>query len=118
MAESTSTELSPGPILALSGAYWKSSAVHAGVRLDLFTPLAKGPATAQALAPQLSCDARALGMLMNALCALGLLVKQGEAYSLTEASAAFLVASSPSACLLYTSPSPRDRQKSRMPSSA
>ena len=24
----------------------------------------------------------------------------------------------PSACLLYTSPSPRDRQKSRMPSSA
>ena len=27
-------------------------------------------------------------------------------------------ASLPSACLLYTSPSPRDRQKSRMPSSA
>ena len=26
--------------------------------------------------------------------------------------------SNPSACLLYTSPSPRDRQKSRMPSSA
>ena len=25
---------------------------------------------------------------------------------------------SPAACLLYTSPSPRDRQKSRMPSSA
>ena len=26
--------------------------------------------------------------------------------------------SSPNVCLLYTSPSPRDRQKSRMPSSA
>ena len=29
-----------------------------------------------------------------------------------------LSSSTPDACLLYTSPSPRDRQKSRMPSSA
>ena len=29
-----------------------------------------------------------------------------------------IFAGSPSTCLLYTSPSPRDRQKSRMPSSA
>ena len=32
--------------------------------------------------------------------------------------AAFAVSTGHSHCLLYTSPSPRDRQKSRMPSSA
>ena len=32
--------------------------------------------------------------------------------------ARLLVAQDPEGCLLYTSPSPRDRQKSRMPSSA
>ena len=30
----------------------------------------------------------------------------------------YIYAGKPSSCLLYTSPSPRDRQKSRMPSSA
>ena len=29
-----------------------------------------------------------------------------------------IIAEGPNICLLYTSPSPRDRQKSRMPSSA
>jgi hypothetical protein len=85
----------PGPILALSGAYWKSCAVHAAVALDVFTPLAAGPLTAGALAAMLGCDARALGMLLGALCPLGLLVKQGEAFALTESSAAFLVSTSP-----------------------
>ena len=32
--------------------------------------------------------------------------------------AAAVAVAAPGACLLYTSPSPRDRQKSRMPSSA
>lgn len=87
--------LNPGPVLALSGAYWKSCALHAAVALDLFTPLAQGPATAQELAPRLACDARALAMLLCALCPLGLLSRQGEAFALTETSAAFLVGTSP-----------------------
>ena len=37
---------------------------------------------------------------------------------LTEHQTRFLQAHAPGPCLLYTSPSPRDRQKSRMPSSA
>ena len=36
----------------------------------------------------------------------------------TEDFAGFVAAQEPADCLLYTSPSPRDRQKSRMPSSA
>eukprot|EP00828_Plagiopyla_frontata_P003787 TRINITY_DN11240_c0_g1_i1.p4 TRINITY_DN11240_c0_g1~~TRINITY_DN11240_c0_g1_i1.p4 ORF type:complete len:103 (-),score=22.19 TRINITY_DN11240_c0_g1_i1:49-357(-) len=40
-----------------------------------------------------------------------------EGHSAIIVSAKF-IQSSPNICLLYTSPSPRDRQKSRMPSSA
>ena len=39
-------------------------------------------------------------------------------YSLDLAPANFFLFPSVKSCLLYTSPSPRDRQKSRMPSSA
>ena len=35
-----------------------------------------------------------------------------------ESTTYYLVENQPRTCLLYTSPSPRDRQKSRMPSSA
>ena len=42
----------------------------------------------------------------------------GEAEAAAAARAAALAAEAESTCLLYTSPSPRDRQKSRMPSSA
>ena len=35
-----------------------------------------------------------------------------------EGKRALIITTSQSTCLLYTSPSPRDRQKSRMPSSA
>lgn len=88
-------DLSPGPLLALSGAYWKSCALHAAVALDVFTPLASGPATSKDLAPGLSCDARALDMLLTAMCGLGLLIRKGDAFALSEQAAAFLVRSSP-----------------------
>ena len=41
-----------------------------------------------------------------------------EKYKTPEALGAALAEGDPEICLLYTSPSPRDRQKSRMPSSA
>ena len=40
------------------------------------------------------------------------------ATQITAQTAIPVVAGGPGGCLLYTSPSPRDRQKSRMPSSA
>ena len=44
---------------------------------------------------------------------------RGETFAdVAGAARAFLRAGRPFPCLLYTSPSPRDRQKSRMPSSA
>lgn len=88
-------QLSPGEILSLSGAYWKSCALHAAVALDVFSPLVDGGKTAQSLAGSLGCDARALAMLLNAMTALGFLEKHGDKYRLNETSSTFLVPSSP-----------------------
>ena len=63
-------------ILALSGSFWGSAALQAGVRLDIFTALDEGPADLRELAARLSCDARALDMLVTALAAFGFLVRQ------------------------------------------
>jgi hypothetical protein len=35
------TALSPQSLVAMSGAYWRSCTLHAGVALDVFTPLAE-----------------------------------------------------------------------------
>ncbi len=87
--------LTPGPLLTVSAAYWGSCALHAAVALDVFSPLAAGPASAEKLAPALGCDARALDMLLTAMCGLGLLVRKAETFALTEQAEAFLVRSSP-----------------------
>ncbi|HEY4743267.1 MAG TPA: methyltransferase [Desulfuromonadaceae bacterium] len=85
-----------GDLLQLSGGYWSACALHAGVKLDLFTPLAACRHTALELAVLLKSDARGLAMLLNALTALNLLEKQGEAYGATAFSAEFLARTSPS----------------------
>jgi hypothetical protein len=87
--------LSPGPILALAGGYWQSLALHAAVALDVFSPLAAGPATAAQLAPKIGCDDRALSMLLVAMTALKLLEKDGDAFRLSENARLFLVADAP-----------------------
>ena len=33
----------PAELLQLSGGYWSACALHAGVKLDVFTPLAERP---------------------------------------------------------------------------
>jgi SAM-dependent methyltransferase len=86
---------SPGPLLSMSVGYWRSCALHAAVKLDVFTPLAAGPASAARLAPGLGCDARALDMLLAAMCGLGLLTRAGDEFSLSPEAREFLVRSSP-----------------------
>ncbi|MBF0514342.1 MAG: SAM-dependent methyltransferase [Desulfovibrionaceae bacterium] len=89
------TPLTPGPLLALAGGYWESHALHAGVVLDVFGPLAAGPLDACALAEKTGCDVRALDMLLVALTSLKLLAKSGGAYRLSESAREFLVKDSP-----------------------
>ncbi len=87
--------LSPAALLGISGGYWKTCALHAGVMLDVFTPLGDGAMTPEDLAPRLGCDARALGMLLRALDAMGLLDTSGPAYGLTDTAREFLDSRSP-----------------------
>jgi hypothetical protein len=89
------SQATPAALLELAGGYWKICALHAGVVLDVFTPLADGPLTAAELAPRLGCDARALGMLLRALAAMELLASSGEGYVLAGEAREFLDARSP-----------------------
>jgi SAM-dependent methyltransferase len=86
---------SPADILQLSGGYWSACALHAGVKLDVFTHLSQQSSTADSLAEKLQADPRGLTMLLNSLTAIGLLVKSGEEYADTPFSADFLAAPSP-----------------------
>jgi SAM-dependent methyltransferase len=63
--------------------------------LDVFTPIGDGAMTASSLAVQCGCDARALGMLLNALSAMGLLAKTGPEYRLAGPAREFLDKRSP-----------------------
>jgi SAM-dependent methyltransferase len=89
------TSWTPADLLQLSGGYWSACALHAGVKLDVFTPLADRPLTAQELAGMLKTDVRGLTMLLNALAALNLLEKRGSAYVTTTFAAEFLSRTAP-----------------------
>jgi hypothetical protein len=85
----------PAELLKLSGSYWSTCTLHAGVKLDLFTPLAVQPLTAVELAGELGLAERGLVMLLDALAALELLSKQGERYATTPFAAEFLNRAAP-----------------------
>lgn len=80
----------PGTLLELSGHYWKTCTLHAGVKLDVFTAAGKDFSTAEVIAQKTGCDLRAMERLLDALVALGLLAKQGDTYGNTPASAELL----------------------------
>ena len=78
-------------INALSGAYWSSCALHAGVRLGVTAELAKSPATVENLAAGLGLDLRGLEMLLVALANLGILQRDGDTFAMNpEATKYFL----------------------------
>lgn len=77
-------------LLKLSGNYWSSCALHAGVKLDLFTHLSDAPLSAGELARLISADERALVMLLNALTAMELLQKDHDTFKTTQFSTAYL----------------------------
>lgn len=81
----------PGSLLQLSGSYWQTFALHAGVQLDVFTHLADKPLTAEEAGERIGADPRSLGMLLNALCAMQLLQKERDRYGLGEPARRYLV---------------------------
>jgi hypothetical protein len=82
-------------LLSLSNSYWSACALHAGVKLDLFTPLSACSFSASKLAELVACDIRGLTMLLHALTAMGLLEKSDDCFSAVDISAEFLSSTSP-----------------------
>ena len=85
----------PGRLLELSGAYWQTCALHAAVKLDLFTALGRSFMSPGRIAAALETDERAVRMLVNALTAMGLLHRDKDRYGNSEESSRFLDKASP-----------------------
>jgi 2-polyprenyl-3-methyl-5-hydroxy-6-metoxy-1,4-benzoquinol methylase len=86
------------PMAAVSPAFFfehvsgfqRTAVLKTALDLDLFTILADGPQTADALAEQTGAAVRGIRIVSNALVAFGLLVKQGDRYQVTRESGVFL----------------------------
>lgn len=73
---------SPERILELARSYQPVAVLAAAADLEVFDALAVRPSSAHELAAKLSCDVRAMTVLLDALSALEFLCKQDRSYSL------------------------------------
>lgn len=88
-------EWSGGKLLSISSYYWRSSTVHAGVKLDIFTGIGNERLTAAELSNKMGASQRGVEMLLNALTALGLLIHNDDRYRNTGFSKTHLVKGEP-----------------------
>jgi precorrin-6B methylase 2 len=80
----------PEAILRLSGDYWKTCALHAGVKLDIYTIIGNDCLSADEIAGRINGDLRGVTMLLNALTAMNLLIRHDEGYANSTAGQSFL----------------------------
>lgn len=95
MSDVQKQDTSPQAILGLHFAMMPSRALAAAVQCDIFSALAPNPAGVPALAAATGCDPRGLRMLLDAMVALGFLVKTAGVYDLTPLARRYLVRSAP-----------------------
>ncbi|HPL63977.1 MAG TPA: methyltransferase [Syntrophales bacterium] len=86
-------------ILELARNFMESRILLTGAELDLFTRLGRSPATAAQLAGENGLDLRSLTILLDALSAIGLLVKDKENYRCDPGLIPFLSKDSPESLL-------------------
>jgi len=72
--------LHPGRLFGLGSAYWQSCALHGAVKLGIFTALAGGELAAPELAAKLGSSERGVEILLNAMVAMDLLIKEGNLF--------------------------------------
>ena len=82
-------------LLQLSGGYWSTCALHAGVKLDIFSVLEGTPRTPAEAAQLRGSDPRGTAMLLDALTSLALLQKQDDSYVATPFAVTHLSKASP-----------------------
>jgi acetylserotonin O-methyltransferase len=85
----------PGPVLDLIEAFRRSKTMFTAVRMGIFDLLHGAPRTAADLAATLAADCGALGRLLDACAALGLLEKRNGVYANSTLAETYLCASSP-----------------------
>lgn len=73
----------PGELIELSGYYWRTCALHAGVKLGIFSVLGDVSLTAEQVAQRLNGSADGVERLLNALTAMQLLVKSENRFACT-----------------------------------
>ncbi|NUQ86398.1 MAG: class I SAM-dependent methyltransferase, partial [Anaerolineales bacterium] len=81
----------PDLIYDLFGGIFKPQFIRIALQLDVFTPLAESPSTAEQIAQACGCDSTGMKNLLDYLCALQLLTREGSRYALTLDAATFLV---------------------------
>ena len=91
----TRGEWNVGQLLQTSGSYWKACTLHAGVRLDIFTQIGDDHVSGDEIAKKLGGDPDGVNRLLNALTAMGLLIKEQGRYANTPESKSLLVKGSP-----------------------
>ncbi|HVS35587.1 MAG TPA: methyltransferase dimerization domain-containing protein [Gemmataceae bacterium] len=87
--------VTPERIQQMAWGYAPTLILEAAVRLGVFDLLDAGPMTAFQVAAHTGASQRGARMLLNALTAIELLAKKGDAYALTPESATYLVSTKP-----------------------
>lgn len=82
-------------LLETTGSYWQGCTIMAAVRLDLFDQLHRQADCAAGLAERIGAEPRALGMLLRALAALGLLEEDEGIYRCSAEAQQLLVTHAP-----------------------
>ncbi len=70
-----------GALLGTSSAYWRGCALQAAVRLEIFSKLGDKQLDADTVADLTAADPRGMEYLLNAVSAMGLLLKEADLYS-------------------------------------
>jgi hypothetical protein len=83
-------------IYALYKGDYKTQLVRLALRLEVFAPLAAGPADAETVARACSCVVKEMRALLEYLHSIHLLIKEGNTYALTPTTATCLMPGKPS----------------------
>jgi 3-hydroxy-5-methyl-1-naphthoate 3-O-methyltransferase len=95
MKASGENQVTPERLMQFGSAYAPPLIIGAAARNKVFDTLDGGPKTVEEVAKATGCSIRGLRAIMNALVGLELLKKNGDKYSLTPESEAFLVSNKP-----------------------
>ncbi len=83
-------QMNPGELLEISGYFWKTCALHAAVKLDVFTAIGDAQLTGEEITQKLKGAQKGVQRLLDAMVAMELLVKTDAKYTNTPSAKAFL----------------------------